>query len=179
MPQSNTKLMIKEVRTFYGLSQEILAGYLGITRSQLSMAEISKRSLTTSALLRLNHLFLAITENAKKMPEIIPGKIITEQNKQLEKFVSYRISENEYKLIVLSRSLKRKKPDQMRSFQLIESIQALKEDPSLKDNGIINIIDMGSQQLQKKSGAVAMLKLELQIKQLETETAFLKNLNKE
>jgi DNA-binding transcriptional regulator YiaG len=40
--------MIKEIRTHYGIPQELFAVYLGISRSHLSMAESGKRQLSTT-----------------------------------------------------------------------------------------------------------------------------------
>ncbi len=44
----------KQVRRQYGLTQQQLADYLGITKGLLAMAELGKRTLPTAALLKLS-----------------------------------------------------------------------------------------------------------------------------
>lgn len=52
------------VREQLGISQELLASYLGVTRTLLAMYETNERSLPTDALLRNAELVLAIQHHA-------------------------------------------------------------------------------------------------------------------
>ncbi len=44
----------KQIRRQYGFTQQQLAGYLGVTKGLLSMAELGKRTLPTAAMLKIS-----------------------------------------------------------------------------------------------------------------------------
>ncbi len=46
----------KQIRRQYGFTQQQLAGYLGITKGLLSMAELGKRTLPTAAMLKISSM---------------------------------------------------------------------------------------------------------------------------
>jgi transcriptional regulator with XRE-family HTH domain len=63
---------IKTLRKKLGLSQYDLAEYLGITRSQLNMAERGERGLNTASMLKISRMEIAITAlntGKRRLPE--------------------------------------------------------------------------------------------------------------
>jgi transcriptional regulator with XRE-family HTH domain len=54
---------IRRIREVMELSQEQLAAYLGVTRSQLAMAETHRRDLPTAALIKLAQLEASLKNN--------------------------------------------------------------------------------------------------------------------
>lgn len=77
---------IKNLREQFGLTQELLAAYLDIPRSQLSMAESNKRDLSGTALLKLNDLEMALQQVSKQInPAIKNAEDLKDQQLLMEK----------------------------------------------------------------------------------------------
>ena len=58
-------------------------------------------------------------------------------------------------------------------YKLFESLKTLKEDPGIEDKSIIKIIEINAEKKQRRTGAAAQLKLELQMHSLKAEIDFL------
>jgi transcriptional regulator with XRE-family HTH domain len=73
---------IRNLRTELGLSQQQLADLLGVSRSLLSLAELGRRQLTPSALLRLTELVASMRRDGGK--EIEEAEMDPSVNMRLE-----------------------------------------------------------------------------------------------
>jgi transcriptional regulator with XRE-family HTH domain len=90
-----------------GLSQEMMAQYLGVAKSQLSMHESGKRELPTAALTKLAALAVFFDQN--KVSEEHESEVQKEQELKLKAFLAIQIKDLEYK--------------QIREQRLLENIQ--------------------------------------------------------
>lgn len=83
----------KEFRDQIGLSQEMMAMYLGITKSQLAMYETNKRELPLAALTKLASLALLLNQNNLYNDK---AEIYTQQNEAFQFFVTKQIAALQY-----------------------------------------------------------------------------------
>lgn len=84
-------------RNQLGLSQEMMANYLRITRSQLSMYELGKRELSTAALGKLAEISVFFEQN--KITDAVETEFLNKQDSDLKAFLEFQIKELEYKKI--------------------------------------------------------------------------------
>ncbi len=78
-----------------GLSQEMMAIYLAVTKSQLSMYEIGKRELPSAALTKLADLAVFFEQN--KISKEQESEFQKEQELKLKAFLDFQIKELQYK----------------------------------------------------------------------------------
>lgn len=62
--------LVAQVRRYFGLEQQELAAYLGISRMQLANLEAGRRTLTSKLLLRLNPLAALLPADAPARPAV-------------------------------------------------------------------------------------------------------------
>jgi transcriptional regulator with XRE-family HTH domain len=76
---------MKEIRDWTGISQQQLADYLGVSRSQIALAERGIRSLSGKALMRVNPIYPAL-QSKEPVPQVEQDKIdqTNSLNKKLE-----------------------------------------------------------------------------------------------
>lgn len=86
-----------------GLSQEMMAIYLNVAKSQLSMYELGKRELPKNALIKLAELALFFDQN--KVNEEQESELKKEQELKLKAFLAFQIKELEYKQLKEQRLL--------------------------------------------------------------------------
>lgn len=168
--------MIKEVRAFYGLSQSLLAAYLGITRSHLSMAEIGKRDISGNPYVLLTHLYLALLQAKEDTPDAKLKNSIQEQKKNLTDKVDQLLRDREYYLIVAKKKLDKLQADQSRTAKVIDSLTTLMESDKLPDKRMMDIIDFQARRLQKDTSGFSQLTYQLKIISLQAEIEYLKDL---
>lgn len=89
---------IKTTRRQFGLSQQLLAAYLDVPRSLLSMAELNRRTLPAAALLKMQAL--QITAPAQT-PPALPEAVQKEFSAQ----ITFEIKELQYRATKLQRKL--------------------------------------------------------------------------
>ena len=78
-----------------GLTQEMMALYLAVTKSQLSMHELNKRELPSSAIGKLAEIAVFLDQN--KTNEAVESEFQIEQELKLKAFLDSQIKELEYK----------------------------------------------------------------------------------
>ena len=88
-----------------GLSQEMMAIYLAVTKSQLSMYESGKRELPNTALTKLADLAVFFDQN--KVSEKQDSELQKEQELKLKAFLAIQIKELEYKKLKEQRRLEK------------------------------------------------------------------------
>lgn len=86
-----------------GLSQEMMAIYLAITKSQLSMYELGKRELPTSTLTKLAALAVFFDQNKESQEQ--PTEVQKDQELKLNEFLAFQIKDLEYKKLKEQRLL--------------------------------------------------------------------------
>ena len=89
---------LKEVRNKLGLTQQDLAAFLEITRSQLAMAESGKRSLSTDTLIKLATVEKCIEE--KTMTETDKTAVMQAETQEC---IALQIKRCQYELAVLTK----------------------------------------------------------------------------
>jgi|GEM_PF-2333999 len=99
---------LKNIRESLGMSQELMASILGISRSTLALVETKKRSLSTAAMIKLDVL-LQVLHSSNLSPS---DKALGSLQKQLQKHRTL-ISKRVEKLYKQSEKLQRKL-DQMK-----------------------------------------------------------------
>lgn len=171
--------MLKEIRQHYCIGQSLFADYLGISRTQLSMAEIGKRNISTQNTLSILPLYNAITQTTANEPDEKLVKELAEQKENLQKFIRRRKKENEYKLYNLEETLATMKADQNRCIQILGNIKILKEGASPTTISLLTIIEINARSLQTKTGADEQIKLALQIQHLQVELVYIEKISKE
>ena len=101
--------IIKDIRAFYNFSQSHLASILGITRTQLSMAEIGERTLSTDAMLKLAALYTAIGNSAKRRQPKEITKRLQQQEDKAARLAKVMLADKKYKYALLARQLNKMK----------------------------------------------------------------------
>lgn len=86
-----------------GLSQEVMAQYLGVTKSQLAMYEVGKRELPTTALAKLAEIALFFDQKEATKEE--ENKPLKEQELEVKTLLAHQAKELEYKQIKEQRLL--------------------------------------------------------------------------
>ncbi len=92
-------------RNQLGLSQEMMAIYLAMAKSQLSMYESGKRELPSSALVKLADIALFLQQNENN--GVTESELQKEQDLKLKTFLDFQIKELEYKKLKEQRLLER------------------------------------------------------------------------
>ena len=90
-------------RNQLGLSQEVMAQYLGVTKSQLAMYELGKRELPTAALAKLAEIALFFDQ--KNATEKVESKLLKKQELEVKELLTHQAKELEYKQIKEQRVL--------------------------------------------------------------------------
>jgi transcriptional regulator with XRE-family HTH domain len=170
--------MLKEIRTHYGIPQELFAGYLGISRSQLSMAESGKRQLSTAIILQLLPLFQAISKPKAKPKDEKLIRDKTLQKEEVNKFCRFRMDENEYKIKLLQKRLAKMIADQERAAHILQTIPSIRVEAKAKDMSLLEIVESSARNLQKKTQESSQLLLELTIQHLKAENSYLNKRSK-
>jgi transcriptional regulator with XRE-family HTH domain len=165
---------IKEVRTYYGMTQQALADHLQVNRGLLSMAELGNRELPVEAGNQLRRLHLAMLNPAAPNR----GKAFkSNQNKlksrTLEK-ANYRLSVNHYKLRRAERALAKMQSGHSRATCMLTSLEALRENATPGELALFGVLANEAELLYNKTGEDTQLNLELRMEAIKAETSFLK-----
>jgi transcriptional regulator with XRE-family HTH domain len=162
---------MKDVRDGLGITQEQLANYLGITRSQLSLVELDKRFMPTSASVKGSKLLLAML-GKKKMEKLVAE--IARQTKTLNKKLQERSKECTYLAAVASRKLQAMQQQYNQCCNALQAVQNLLPNlPATKefkgDRLWLEILEMDALTKLAHCGPDAQTHLQLQIDLLEYE----------
>ncbi|MBS0299934.1 MAG: helix-turn-helix transcriptional regulator [Proteobacteria bacterium] len=163
--------MIKKIRQELGLSQELTAGYLGISRSHLAMVEASRRALSSTAYTRLMELYMQLTAGKKAPP---PPAMVKESGAALRKEVEANRSQREYQLAAARAALRKLEQQHQQAAGMLAKLEELKRKGSFKDPALLGIIEDNAKKAFRESAADIRLKTQLKIKALEAELKFLK-----
>ncbi len=137
------------LRNQLGLSQEMMAVYLGLNRSQIAMYETRKRDLPTAVLIKLAHITLFFEQN--QITDAIEKEFLNKQDLELQAFLAHQLKELEYKRIKEERLLERMQKKYRQNLALyhlalhlqennVELAEVLLEQATtgMKQNGLLN-----------------------------------------
>jgi transcriptional regulator with XRE-family HTH domain len=132
-----------------GFSQEVMAQYLFITRSQLAMYETGKRELPTTALAKLAEIALFLQRN--ESIGVAESELQRVQESKLKAFLELQIKELEYKKLKEQRLLERIQKKYKQNIELYSFAQHLQKNKTalvevllqqaikgLTQNGLLN-----------------------------------------
>ncbi len=86
-PSIPSTTLVQAVRRYFGLEQQELAAYLGVSRAQVAHLESGRRALSSALLLRLNPLALHLpptTETAPAPAQVLPATAPPPETRELE-----------------------------------------------------------------------------------------------
>jgi transcriptional regulator with XRE-family HTH domain len=119
---------LKKTRKELGLSQQAMADLLGITRQQLSLFEISKRSMPLDAFMKWNRLVLAL----QQLQPIQDAKALQQQQQQTQQHVKnlqQKLADIAYQRTRLQRQLNNLQQKQPQTQLLLQLTSQLLQQP--------------------------------------------------
>jgi transcriptional regulator with XRE-family HTH domain len=147
----------ENIREILGVSQEDLAVLLKVTRSQLSMYELGKRDLPTSALLQLAPILKFMHEESLKLGS---ADLLKFQAEQQKKVLEQLLKENQYKQKLLERKLEiaeKKYQSNVAAMQLMRYLE--REAPETR---LIKVIEAKATSELEKNGLEVLTKYKIQ-----------------
>ena len=148
----------QNISTLLGMSQENLALILQVSRSQIAMYEVGKRSLPVDALEKLSTM-LSIIQN--KTFDTISKDMNSNLNIQ---FLKNQLQRNKHQQLIVDNKISAliKKQNATNSAKKVNS-HMLKETPKIKKNEIIVLktIETKTQNKVAQNNAVILLQLEI------------------
>ena len=170
--------MLKEFRSFYGLTQIEVAQHLKINRSQLNMAERKERNLSSSSSLSLLR-FMNIKDSYK--PTDQKSNVVSEhlqknldlQKQNLQNFLAKRLADRRYLYMKTVRDLRDLETKEKNCMTIFNVLPALKEIALPDDQPLIETIEKNAYSLQSKIGADVKIKMEAYQAGLKAEIEFL------
>jgi transcriptional regulator with XRE-family HTH domain len=154
---------IKNLREYFGLTQELLAAYLGISRSVLSMAEINKRDLSGTALLKLNDLEMASLQLPTQINTEI--KIAANQENQ-QQLMEKELQNLEYDITKQQKRLEehQKKYEQALSKTSLAAYNGAKPLLTKKDMAWLKVLQGDAEAILKRYPATVQIMLQIKLK---------------
>jgi len=152
-----------------------MSAHLKISRSQLSMIEIGRRSLSAERLTDLADLqqhMLAGTSGGKITHEKFI-ELLADQQKKKESLVSYEMLNHQHKLQTIRRRMMKLKDNQEHCRKIFEQLDNLEKTIKKKDKDLLSMICSQAKELQHLNGEDTLFKLELQAVALEAVHKFL------
>ena len=165
---------IKEVRAYYGMTQQGLADYLQVSRALLSLAELGKRELTGEAGQQLNRLYGAMANPAAPNPDKALKGVEKNQKHTAIAEAKYKVHLNQDKLRGAERALAKMQLAHSRATRILASLEALRENATLGEIALFGVLASEAASLYTTTGENAQLKLELRMEAMKAETAYLK-----
>ena len=170
---------IKEVRAYYGMTQQGLADYLQVTRALLSLAELGQRELTGEAGKQLYRLYGAMANPASPNPaspnrdKALKSVEKNQKNTAISE-AKYKVHLNHHKVTRAERALAKMQAAHSRAIRILASLEALRENATPGEIALFGVLATEAASLYSKTGENAQLKLELRMEALKAETAYLK-----
>lgn len=168
---------VKEMRLAIGLSQEHMANYLGLSRSQLGSVEINRRELNHLANMRMSDLAIYLDKAGKTAAATRPKE--AEQLDKAQKMLARHAGELEYRLMKAQRQLEAVQAAYQQQVQLHHFITHLKTADTLhaktKPHATwLDLMELEALQAIEKHGLQEQVMLEVEIGGLEKELEVVK-----
>lgn len=158
------------IRDILGITQEDLAALLKITRTQLSMYEIGKRELPSTAIIQLAEMLRYLQEDASKSADTI--SLLKAQAIQKEKALEELVKENHFNQMVLKRKLKvleKKHNTSLSAFQLMKYLEKQDSKNEKLESPLLKTIERKSLAELNKNGLAMITKCKIEKEVLEAE----------
>ena len=165
---------IKEVRAYYGMTQQGLADFLQVTRALLSLAELGQRELTGEAGKQLYRLYGAMANLASPNRDKALKSVEKNQKNTAIAEAKYKVHLNHHKLTRAERALAKMQSAHSRAIRILASLEALRENATPGEIALFGVLANEAASLYSTTGENAQLKLELRMEALKAETAYLK-----
>jgi transcriptional regulator with XRE-family HTH domain len=168
------------IREILGITQEDLAAILKITRTQLSMYEIGKRELPSSAMIQLAEILRYLKEDASKSAETT--SLLKVQAIQKEETLEEMRKENHFKQLVLEKKLnvlEKKYKANFSAFQLTKYLEKQDTENGKLESHLLKTIERKALAELNKNGLAMITKCKIEKEVLQAEEKiilqFLKN----
>jgi transcriptional regulator with XRE-family HTH domain len=165
---------IKEVRAYYGMTQQGLADHLQVTRALLSLAELGQRELTGEAGQQLQRLFVAMANPTLSHRDKSLKSVEKNQKNTAVAEARYKLHINHHKLRRAERALAKMQSAHSRAGRILASLETLREDATPAEVSLFGVLAAEAAVLYNTAGEDIQLKLELRIEAIKAETSFLK-----
>ena len=157
-------------RNQLGLSQEMMAIYLAITKSRLSMYELGKRELPNATLTKLAELAVFFDQN--KGNEAQPTDLQNDQEQKLNEFIAFQIEDLKYKKLKEERLLETMQKRHKQNGVLYKWAQHLQETNTTLAAVLMQQAIKGMEQ----NGLVSQTKQKLKLQTIATQLDYIQNL---
>ena len=157
------------IREQLGLSQEIMAYYLGITKSLLAMYERGKREIPTAAMVKLAEMELFLNQKQKITKQ--ESELLNKQEAKVQELIQRHSKELEYKLIKEQRKLDAIQKKYNQSLKLNSFVAHLQKNES-KQATLIKLQAYGGIEI---NGLVVQTNKLLKIESINSQLAYCKS----
>lgn len=168
------------IRDLLGITQEDLAALLKISRTQLSMYEIGKRELPSTAIIQLADMLRYLQEDASKSADTT--SLLKEQAIQKEKAFEEMRKENHFKQLVVEKKLnvlEKKYKANLSAFQLMKYLEKQDTENGKLESHLLKTIERKALAELNKNGLAMITKYKIEKEVLQAEEKiilqFLKN----
>jgi transcriptional regulator with XRE-family HTH domain len=151
------------IREILGITQEDLAAILKITRTQLSMYEIGKRELPSSAMIQLAEILRYLKEDASKSAETT--SLLKVQAIQKEETLEEMRKENHFKQLVLEKKLnvlEKKYKANFSAFQLTKYLEKQDTENGKLESQLLKTIERKALAELNKNGLAMITKYKIE-----------------
>jgi len=158
------------LRDLLGITQEDLAALLKISRTQLSMYEIGKRELPSTAIIQLADMLRYLQEDASKSADTT--SLLKEQAIQKENTLEELKKENQYKQLVLKRklnALEKKYKANFSAFQLTKYLEKHDTENGKLESHLLKTIERKALAELNKNGLAMITKYKIEKEVLQAE----------
>jgi transcriptional regulator with XRE-family HTH domain len=168
------------IRDLLGITQEDLAALLKISRTQLSMYEIGKRELPSTAIIQLADMLRYLQQDAFKSADTT--SLLKAQAIQKEKALEEMRKENHFKQLVLEKklnALEKKYKANFSAFQLTKYLEKQDTENGKLESDLLKTIERKALAELNKNGLAMITKYKIEKEVLQAEEKiilqFLKN----
>lgn len=158
------------IRVQLGLSQEIMAYYLGVSKSLLAMYEKGKREIPTAAMVKLAEMELFLNQNQKNFKQ--DNELLNKQQSKVQNLIEKKIIELELKQIKEQRKLDAVQKKHEQSLKLNLFVTHLQSNKSK----LAEFIQMQAFSGIEKNSLVVQTKQALKLESINSQLAYVKNL---
>ena len=174
MRKSKKPSTIREVRAYYGMTQQALADHLQVTRTHLSMTELGQRDLPTAAHNAVQRLHMAMANAGVPHLEKALKNVGKNQKDTAIAEAKYKLHKHHYNLSRAEKALAKLQSAHSRATHILASLEALKKDASPAESHLFGVLANEAAELYNSSGENTWLNLELRMEAMKAETAYIK-----
>jgi transcriptional regulator with XRE-family HTH domain len=169
---------IKTIRGYFGLTQEELAVFLGVSSSMLSMAEIKQRLLPTHALVKLSLLYAQLQQPKALANHKAVAPHVKKHTSHYTKQLHNLHKELQYKTALHKKKMEAMEKQHGQAVQTLALANALKQKGSKmqdnkKDMAWLQLIEKKAEVTLKNTHPVLQAHAQIKMDMLQQETAAL------